>query len=45
LEVLAEILRSAQDDSQDLSQVLSREALSPKVCEIGVKFAFCGPLW
>jgi len=28
-----EILRCAQDDSQDSAQVHSREALSPNVCE------------
>src|SRR5947199_1258032 len=28
-----EILRCAQDDRQDLSQVRSREALSPNVCK------------
>src|SRR2546425_12383681 len=30
-----EILRCAQDDSQDTSQVRSREALSPIVCQPG----------
>ena len=44
LEVLAVILSAAKDDSQDLSQVLSREVFSPKVCEIGAKFAFGGQL-
>ncbi len=29
-----EILRFAQDDSQDISQVRSREALSPNVCPL-----------
>ena len=28
----AEILRCAQDDSQDTAQVLSREVLSPNAC-------------
>jgi len=29
----AEILRCAQDDSQDSSQIRSREVLSPNVCD------------
>jgi len=29
----AEILRCAQDDSQDTAQVLSREVFSPNVCK------------
>ncbi len=33
-ETAAQILRFAQDDSQDTAQVLSREVFSPNVCRL-----------
>jgi hypothetical protein len=37
----AEILRCAQDDSQDTAQVLSREVFSPNVCLLGAYHLKC----